>query len=146
MIPTTPSRGSHKAPLTAALGVQRTKQMDEIDFVVEALKAGDIFFFAGSGISYASNLPSAYAVLEHTVKAFLPDHISENEKRDICSGIQPEVFYESIIGITRSYDCLDIWRSLYKDEQKNHHLDGKGGQVLKNKYWYGKLFTLWPDL
>lgn len=96
--------------------------MNEIDFIVDALKAGKIFFFAGSGIGYASNLPSAYSVLEHTANAFLPTDIRESEKKDICSSIQPEVFYESIIEMTRSYDCLDIWRSLYKNEQKSHQV------------------------
>lgn len=96
--------------------------MNEIDFVVEKLKAGEIFFFAGSGISYASNLPSAYTVLEHTANAFLPSNISKDEKRSICKNIQPEVFYESIIGMTRSYDYLDIWRSLYKGVQQNHQV------------------------
>lgn len=96
--------------------------MDEIDFVINALKSGEIFFFSGSGISYASNLPSAYAILEHTANAFLPTNIREKEKKDICNTIQPEVFYESIIGMTKSYECLDIWRSLYKGEQKNHQV------------------------
>jgi hypothetical protein len=96
--------------------------MDDTSLVVDMLLAGEIFFFAGSGISYASNLPSAYAVLERTANIFLPTSVSEDKKKDICKRIQPEVFYESIIGMTRTYECLDIWRSLYKDEQDKHHV------------------------
>jgi hypothetical protein len=96
--------------------------MDDTNFVVDRLVAGEAFFFAGSGISYASNLPSAYAVLEHTVNVFLPTSVNNKEKKDICARIQPEVFYESIIGMTQTYECLDIWRSLYKFEQEKHGL------------------------
>lgn len=94
--------------------------MMDTNFIVDRIIAGEIFFFAGSGISYASNLPSAYAVLEHTANVFLPTAISDEEKKDICSTIQPEVFYESIVGMTRSYECLGIWRSLYSTEQEKH--------------------------
>jgi hypothetical protein len=87
---------------------------------VDSLNNGKIFFFAGSGISYDSNLPSAYAVLEHTANVFLPAGIRDEEKKEICSTIQPEVFYESIISITRSLECLDIWRSLHKSAQNKH--------------------------
>ena len=94
--------------------------MKNIEFVIDSLIAGELFFFAGSGISYASNLPSAYAVLEHTTNAFLPVTITDKEKIDICNTIQPEVFYESIIGMTHSFECLSIWRSLYRTEQEKH--------------------------
>lgn len=96
--------------------------MNDIDVVIDKLIAGEVFFFAGSGISYASNLPSAYAVLEHTANIYLPATISDKEKKDICSKIQPEVFYESIIGMTHSYESLDIWRSLYRTEQEKHRV------------------------
>lgn len=94
--------------------------MKDIEFVIDRLIAGGLFFFAGSGFSYAFNLPSAYAVLEHTTNAFLPAAVTNKEKNDICNTIQPEVFYESIIGMTNSYECLSIWRSLYQAEQVRH--------------------------
>lgn len=96
--------------------------MDEVELAIEKLKSGEIFFFAGSGISYASNLPSAYAVLEHTINALLPMNLAPTEKSDICNSIQPEVFYESVIGITRTHDSLNIWKSLYKGEQGRHDI------------------------
>ena len=96
--------------------------MNDIDFVVNKLITGDVFFFSGSGISYDSNLPSAYSVLEHTANIYLPTIISDKEKKDICNSIQPEVFYESIIDMTRSYECLEIWRSLYRAEQEKHQV------------------------
>lgn len=98
--------------------------MDNTSFLVNRLIRGGIFFFAGSGISYASNLPSASSVLEHTANVFLPASVKEEEKRKICN-IQPEVFYESIIGLTGTYECLDIWRSLHKPEQENHRVVSK---------------------
>jgi len=94
--------------------------MDDINYVIDRLISGEAFFFAGSGISYASNLPSAYAVLEHTANVFLPASVKTEEKRGICTRIQAEVFYESIIGMTQTYECLDIWRSLYRTEQEKH--------------------------
>ena len=96
---------------------------DPVIEFVDSLNNGKIFFFAGSGISYASNLPSAYAVLEHTANVFLPAGISDKEKKEICSTIQPEVFYESIISMTRSRACLDIWRSLHKSAQNEHGVE-----------------------
>lgn len=97
--------------------------MDEIDLVIEKLKDSEIFFFAGSGISYASNLPSAYAILEHTVNALLPTDLTAAERRNICDSIQPEIFYESVIEITQTYDALNIWKSLYKEEQEKHGVE-----------------------
>ncbi len=97
--------------------------MDEVEFVIDKLKSGEMFFFAGSGISYASNLPSAYAVLEHTANVFLPMNLGVKEKKNICNLIQPEIFYESVIGMTQTYDSLGIWQSLYKGEQSNHQIE-----------------------
>ena len=68
-------------------------------------------------------MPSAYAVLERTANVFLPVSVIDSEKVDICSTIQPEIFYESIVGMTRSYESLDIWRSLYRDEQQKHGIE-----------------------
>ncbi len=97
--------------------------MDETKLAIEKLKSGEIFFFAGSGISYASNLPSAYEVLEHTVNALLPANLAATEKSDICNSIQPEVFYESVVGMTQTHDSLNIWKSLYKGVQDNHQVE-----------------------
>ncbi|MCG7536806.1 SIR2 family protein [Pseudoalteromonas sp. OOF1S-7] len=97
--------------------------MNEAEVAIEKLKSGEVFFFAGSGISYASNLPSAYAVLEHTVNALLPENLAAEEKSNICKSIQPEVFYESVIGMTQTYESLNIWKSLYKGAQANHQVE-----------------------
>ncbi|WP_027360611.1 SIR2 family protein [Desulforegula conservatrix] len=96
--------------------------MDDLEFTIDKLRSGEIFFFAGSGISYASNLPSAYVILKHTVNAFLPASIPMKEKENICSRIQPEVFYESVIGMTQTYESLHIWQSLHKGMQNRHHI------------------------
>lgn len=95
--------------------------MNDIEHVIDKLIKGQIFFFSGSGISYASNLPSAYSILKHTVNVFLPADVSDQIKNDICN-IQPEVFYELLISMTRSYECLDMWRSLYSKDQKQHNV------------------------
>ncbi len=96
--------------------------MDDTNYVRDKLIHGEAFFFAGSGICYESNLPSARTILKHSANVFLPTSVSEQEKDDTCTRIQPEVFYESIIGMTQKYDCLDMWRSLYKPEQEKHGL------------------------
>lgn len=40
--------------------------------LVNTINDGDIFFFAGSGISYDSFMPSAGKILSKTAEVFLP--------------------------------------------------------------------------
>jgi len=75
------------------------------------LEAGKVFFFAGSGISYKSNLPKAFDILKHTIRAFLP-RLNDKQVDELCS-IQPEVFYEVVLDLTETYESLHIWRSLF---------------------------------
>ena len=64
---------------------------------------GEIFFFAGSGISYDSCMPSAGNILSKTSEVFLPqDDKFQNVKERIIFDennylIQPEVFYENLL-------------------------------------------------
>jgi hypothetical protein len=74
--------------------------------VSSLIKDGDVFFFAGSGISLQSNLPSVKEVLEKTMSVFLPDTLSEEEKRILLT-IQPKVFYETLSGDT-NYNQLKV--------------------------------------
>jgi hypothetical protein len=51
-------------------------------FFREKLRNGEIFFFAGSGISYLSFLPSAGTVLCKTAEIFLPQEDTIKLYRD----------------------------------------------------------------
>lgn len=74
-----------------------------------------LFFFAGSGVSYASNLPSAEKILEITSQAVIPD-ISDFQLR-VCKSIQPELFYEALIRVCGDRRCLGVWKSLHLGTQ-----------------------------
>ncbi|MCK5231761.1 MAG: SIR2 family protein [Desulfobulbaceae bacterium] len=89
----------------------------------EELKNGKVFFFAGSGISYASRLPSAHDVLWHTIKALLP-HLTNHQVNELCS-IQPEVFYEVVLSVTGTTDSLHVWRSLLPETWKRLAIECK---------------------
>ncbi|NMC58235.1 MAG: hypothetical protein GYA51_02390 [Candidatus Methanofastidiosa archaeon] len=86
---------------------------------INCFKKGKIFFFAGSGICYDSNLPSAKLLLDYTSDVFLPKNYS-NEF--ILNRLQPELFYESIIYLTKTYDCLKLWSILHDDVQNKYNL------------------------
>lgn len=86
--------------------------------LVTKINNGEIFFFAGSGISYDSFMPSAGKILAKTAEVFLP-HDDEflNIKGKIISNennykIQPEVFYENLLYLTVSINSLYLWNSL----------------------------------
>lgn len=87
---------------------------------IEKLNKGDVFFLAGSGISYASNLPSASMILEHTLDAFLPKSRHTKRRRNLLKKIQPEIVYEVLLHMTSRLDCLELWKSLHPVEQQKH--------------------------
>ncbi|HAF62788.1 MAG TPA: hypothetical protein DCK95_10760 [Anaerolineaceae bacterium] len=97
--------------------------LDEEKYFVEQYNKGGLMFFAGSGICYDSNLPSASSILLHTANVFFPKRISRERKESICSSIQPEVFYEILLNLTRSIDCLKIWRVLLDSEQDHYKIN-----------------------
>lgn len=81
----------------------------------DKIKVGDAFFFAGSGISYESFLPSAGKLLHKTAELFFPhgsEFTSINKKiikdENNCS-IQPEIFYENLLYLTKSLESLHLW-------------------------------------
>jgi hypothetical protein len=84
---------------------------------VELLQGGKMFFFAGSGISYDSNLPSAADILRYTARVLLPA-MSDEQKEAITSRIQPENFYEIILGVTNKQESLHLWSSLHAGTQR----------------------------
>lgn len=92
--------------------------------LINLLHNGKGFFFAGSGISYLSFMPSAGKILNNTALIFLPSdeeykHAKEkvivNEKEYY---IQPELFYENLLYIHKSNDALTLWKSLSPDYLK----------------------------
>ena len=91
--------------------------MTNLDLFADKLLDGKVFFFAGSGISYESNLPSAYDILHHTAKAFLHKS-SDIEIAELCN-IQPEIFYEVVLSLTMTIDSLHLWQSLHP---KTHNI------------------------
>lgn len=66
----------------------------------------NLIFFCGSGISYDSALPSAKEILEQTSQIFLPENIDKTELSYIIKKIQPEIFYEHLLKLTGSKQCL----------------------------------------
>lgn len=78
-------------------------------------KEDNLFFFCGSGISYDSYLPSAAEILKLTSQIFLPTNIDKDELSVILNKIQPEIFYEHLLKLTNSVECLDLWKCLHND-------------------------------
>ena len=82
-------------------------------YLLKNYQNNKIFFFAGSGISYDSFLPSAYSILEATIKTFLPRNLDKNIEKKLLN-IQPEVFYEILLKVSKNnLEVLDIWKVLY---------------------------------
>lgn len=81
---------------------------------IHKFNENNLLFFCGSGISYASFLPSAMTVLENTCKIFLPKNI-DKEKLNKIIHIQPEIFYEQLLKITNNNrNALNLWKCLHK--------------------------------
>ncbi|NTW89268.1 MAG: hypothetical protein HGB26_09210, partial [Desulfobulbaceae bacterium] len=77
----------------------------------ELLNGASLFFFAWSGISYASGIPSAYTFLKTATSAIFPG-LSDKEL-EILSGVQPEIFYESLLAYVPSEVALQPWMALH---------------------------------
>jgi SIR2-like domain len=99
------------------MNLNQNSQNSSLSRMVEMLRAGKLFFFAGSGISYESRLPSATDILRHTAENMLPS-LPEDEVARICSTVQPEIFYEIIINTTGTRDSLHLWSSLHTATQQ----------------------------
>lgn len=83
---------------------------------VDAYRSKRLIFFAGSGISYASGLPSADQIVRRTARAVLSN--TDNDKLlSPLLQIQPELFYESLIAISGDRRCLGIWAALHRATQ-----------------------------
>lgn len=82
----------------------------------QAMKNGRVFFFAGSGISYDSNLPSADHILRITARAALPR--ATEAEIDAAASLQPELFYESLIRVCGGRGCLGAWKALHTRTQQ----------------------------
>jgi len=87
----------------------------------KAIEKKSVFFFAGSGISFASGLPSAYDVIENTASVFLPNYWKPNEPEQDIKGIQPEVFYGALLKVYNGNTaCLNAWKALHKKTQEEN--------------------------
>lgn len=92
--------------------------MNKETTVVDKINNGEIFFFAGSGISFDSCMPSAGRILSKTAEIFLPrdDGFQKIKEKIIFNEnnylIQPEVFYENLLYLTNSINSLYLWNSL----------------------------------
>ena len=96
------------------------------DEFFEKFNSGHLVFFAGSGISFLSNLPTASEILGRTTKIFLPSYakvkIDGIPKRTLSKGfieehvinhIEPEVLYEKLLWLNNEeLDSLGLWKSL----------------------------------
>ncbi len=93
-----------------------------LECFVEDLKDGRVFFFAGSGVSLGSKMPSVTDILGATVDHFLPNVCKDlKERGKLLQEMQPEAFYGVLLGV---YDgdmsCLDFWRALHPDSWGGH--------------------------
>lgn len=99
---------------------------DMVCFFKDTIK-NPVFFFCGSGISLASNLPNVENILLATFGVFFPKSIIvDNEKisinkevKRIANKIQPEVFYEILLRLTgNNFNSLNIWKCLVENNSK----------------------------
>jgi len=89
------------------------KIKNNLFYLLDDYRSNNIFFFAGSGISYDSFLPSAYSILQATIETFLPNNLDLENKEKLLN-IQPEVFYEILLKVSQNnLEVLDIWKVLY---------------------------------
>jgi len=81
--------------------------------IVELIKRKQVAFFCGSGISYASGLPSASDITNATASAFLPHTDDAKARNSLLEQIQPEVLYEFLLEVAGDESgVLDVWRCL----------------------------------
>ena len=102
--------------------------MDSNTLFENKVKEGQAFFFAGSGISYESFLPSAGKVLLKTAEIFFPLGIEFTElKNKIIQdennySIQPEIFYENLLYLTNTLEPLKLWNICSENYLKKFNL------------------------
>lgn len=94
--------------------------------LIKKINNGQAFFFAGSGISYMSFMPSAGKVLCKTADSFLPQEAEYKSAREMIIldennyRIQPELLYETLLYLFKSIDTLLLWKSLSPDYLKTY--------------------------
>ena len=87
---------------------------EELLELIAALKSKKVFFFAGSGISLMSGLPSVLDILSRTCQKWIPDLWEHPLKRDLLEKIQPELFYSILLECNYgNTDCLGMWGSFH---------------------------------
>lgn len=79
-----------------------------------------MIFFAGSGVSIPSCLPSAYTMIDTTIKTIAPQPISEQKGKLIdeqkkLSEILPEIYYDVIRDLVgdsaiKAWEVLEFWK------------------------------------
>jgi len=114
--------------------------MKELDLLINKINCGEIIFFAGSGISFDSGLPSAKTIIKHTCNIFLPKGISERWRKEIYNSIQPEVFYETLIDLTGTNRSLHLWRILCENDLKGEKIICKPNIVHRFIAKYSSLY------
>lgn len=79
------------------------------------LTAGKIFYFAGSGISLPSRLPSVEDILDASIRHFLPTRSINADNREwLIRDVQPEAFYGTLLDVfDGDHSCLGFWKSLH---------------------------------
>lgn len=98
--------------------------MSSEDILFQALQNGEVFFFAGAGVSMESGLVMPNDAIEFTCRKLLPSFIEEPELLigagtrtgnvigSGTKGIQPELFYSALLDCCHNNHCLDVWKSL----------------------------------
>lgn len=100
--------------------------------------SGTILFFAGSGISYASKLPSAPQVLRSTIRATMPT-APKSEIEELLK-LQPEVFYETLLAFDSPEKILHLWKILHPSVQRTFGIPSEGNIVHKALVRYSAKF------
>jgi len=101
--------------------------------LIENFNRGQVFFFAGSGISYLSKMPSAGKILLETSQLFLPQQKEYQHVREMIISsekkyqIQPELFYEALLYLFNSNETLMLWKSV-----SSYYLERFGLSVAPN--------------
>jgi len=110
------------------------KNRENLESIFSDYRNKKLFFFAGSGVSYDSNLPSAFKILQNTIDIFLPKNINLSDK-ELFYEIQPEVFYETILNLANDdLRVLNMWKSL--STQFNQYVKPNINHYFIVKYSY----------
>ena len=112
-----------------------------------AFQTGDLVFFAGSGISLRSGVPSTGDILSRTVAATFPTigdlqelhlldalskHLIAQISQEVIREWEPEIFYEKFLEAAAGIpETLHLWRSLVPSEWRS-----RGMQLQPNLNHY----------